>query len=405
MKGLKPAIKKASKHERERKVLLGLVEYYIKTGKPVGSNTLKEMGFADLSSATIRNYFAHLEEEGLLQQQHSSGGRIPTDKAYRFYASENLDDSLSDKPTSADPFGTLQSNETREITLFLQNAAERLSALSKTAVFLSAPYFEQDFITGIRLMALDATRCLCALITDFGEVRTEVLHIGQKLSAFTSKRLEDYFNWRLNGQNKPVNLTKEEDELAQKLYNELMVRYIVTYSQINNEEIYRTGFSTLLTYSEFHDPLSLSHSLSLFEHTQGMRLLLKECCKLNTLKFWIGDDLIAYSPHAISNCAVLATPYCVNTQAVGAIGLLGPTRLPYRTLFALLRECADTINLSLTRNLYKFKINMRQPKQEVFNLAQQEFTLIGQTCRLLLEDKSSLSKEKKTASTPAARRK
>ena len=77
------AIKRVGKQDRERKVLLGLVEYYIQTGKPVGSNALKEAGFGDLSSATIRNYFANLEEAGYLTQSHSSGGRIPTFLGYR----------------------------------------------------------------------------------------------------------------------------------------------------------------------------------------------------------------------------------------------------------------------------------------------------------------------------------
>ena len=91
MKTLKPVtVKRVGKQDRERKVLLGLVEYYIQTGKPVGSNALKESGFGDLSSATIRNYFAHLEETGYLIQSHSSGGRIPTDLAYRIYADENV---------------------------------------------------------------------------------------------------------------------------------------------------------------------------------------------------------------------------------------------------------------------------------------------------------------------------
>ena len=90
-KGLKSfPKKKTGKTVRERKVLFGLVEHYIKTGKPVGSHALKEAGFEELSSATIRNYFANLEEEGFLNQQHSSGGRIPTNRAYRLYAQEFL---------------------------------------------------------------------------------------------------------------------------------------------------------------------------------------------------------------------------------------------------------------------------------------------------------------------------
>lgn len=404
MKILKPITKKSGKHERERKVLLALIEYYIKMGKPVGSNTLKEVGFADLSSATIRNYFAHLEEEGYLLQQHTSGGRIPTDKAYRLYAEEyclNKEQPLTANPLQPD---RLHNAETREIAAFLQKNAEKLSQLTHTAVFLSAPRFEQDFIIGIKCVAIDADRCLCVLITDFGEIITEILHIEKKLSAFAVKRLEAYFNWRLNGCNKPDNLTHSEEELGNKLYNELLVRYIVNYSYFEQEEIHRTGFSTLLSYPEFHDASILANSLSLFENTQGMRLLLKECSKHQDIKFWIGDDLIPYSPKK-TNCTVIAIPYFVNRQPVGAIGVLGPTRIPYRTAFSTLRHFADNITQTLTNSLYKFKISLRQPKTEPLDLHKPNLKLIGQTCHLLLEDNRSTNKDKHHAHNPASRRK
>ena len=126
MKALKPvAIKRIGKQDRERRVLLGLVDHYIKTGKPVGSNSLKEAGFGDLSSATIRNYFANLEETGYLIQSHSSGGRIPTDLAYRAYAEENLH--ANPEEVHENLFEDLHRFDSREIALFLQEAAESLS--------------------------------------------------------------------------------------------------------------------------------------------------------------------------------------------------------------------------------------------------------------------------------------
>jgi heat-inducible transcriptional repressor len=89
---MKPlALKKPTKDERERLILFGLVDLYLQSGKPIGSNTLRENGFEALSSATIRNYFAKLEEEGLVKQQHSSGGRIPTATAYKIYAEAHFD--------------------------------------------------------------------------------------------------------------------------------------------------------------------------------------------------------------------------------------------------------------------------------------------------------------------------
>lgn len=405
MKLLKSLSKKTGKSERERKVLLSLIEHYIKTGKPVGSNTLKDVEFADLSSATIRNYFANLDAEGYLLQQHTSGGRIPTDKAYRLYAEEACQSALQ-ADLELDPNAErLRSGETREIAAFLQHAAEKLSEKLQIAVFLSAPRFEQDFIIGIKLISIDTERCLCVLITDFGDVKTEILHVGIKLSSFTIKHLECYFNWRLAGQNKPDNLTSSEEELGIQLYKELMMRYIVSYSRFEQEEMYRTGFSTLLNYPEFHDPSILAKTLGLFENTQGMRLLLKEASKLDTLKFWIGDDLLSYSSEAHLNCAVIATPYHVNHQPVGAIGLLGPNRLPYPQAFHMLRQFSANITHTLTNSLYKFKINLRQPKQETIDLKQKNLSLIGQTQRLLLPHNQLTQEGQPKSSNPTHRRK
>lgn len=388
MKALKSSEpRRSAKQERERKILLGLIAYYLKTGKPVGSNTLKEAGFADLSSATIRNYFAHLENEGYLTQHHASGGRIPTPKAYRLYAQEHIDVVLSDSPRDEAPFAALRNSESREIASYLQNGAEELSRMTNCAVFMSAPRFDHDFIVGLKLVPIDHTRCLCVMITDFGVILTEVLPTEKKLTSFTVKRMESYFHWRLTGNDKPENLDKEEEHQAQQIYNELMVRYIVGYANFTNEEIYSTGFSKLLAYPEFHNPLSLAASLALFENTNSMRLLLKECSTVNHLKYWIGDDLIPYT-HEIPNCTVLAIPYYINQQPIGAIGLLGSMRMPYSQLFNIMRTFSECISTALTRNIFKHKISFRQTQSDAPYLQKEEHRLIGQSHLMLLEDKS-----------------
>jgi heat-inducible transcriptional repressor len=383
LKTWKPvSIKRVGKQDRERKVLLGLVDYYIRTGKPVGSNTLKEAGFGDLSSATIRNYFAHLEEAGYLTQSHSSGGRIPTYSAYRAYAQTFLDE----EPIELEEdFQSLRQFDSREIALFLQGAAENLSQKSHCAVFLSAPRFDHDFVIDLKLVSLDAFRCLCVLITDFGVVQTEILHLPEKLSSFAIKRIESYFHWRLTGLGQPANLEREEEAIGQNFYNELMLRYIVGYSTFVDEDIYRTGFSHLLNYADFQDASLLASGLSLFENVHSMRLLLKECKALDRLKFWIGDDLATYVPNP--NCSVITIPYCINHKPVGAVGLLGPTRLPYRTLFSTLRLFSESVSETLTRNIYKFKISFRLPETGKLYLQKEEYRLIGQSRLILLEDK------------------
>lgn len=386
VKTLKPIpIKRFGKQDREKKVLLGLVDYYIRTGKPVGSNSLKEFGFEDLSSATIRNYFAHLEEEGYLSQPHTSGGRIPTNLAYRLYAQAYLDSEMIHGEN--DPFQSIREFESKEITKLLQEGAELLGQSTNCAVFLSAPRFDHDFVTDIKLISIDSTRCLCVLITDFGVIQTEMLQVPTKLSSFAVKRIEDYFNWRLTGLNKPTNLKEEEEEIGKKFYNELMVRYIVGYSNFINEELYRTGFSYLLNYPDFQDATLLASSLALFENAHAMRLLLRECLSLNKLKFWIGDDLHSYTS-TTPNCSVLAIPYYINRNPVGAVGILGPTRIDYRQLFSYLRLFSNCVSEALTRSVYKYKINFRQPQTDHLYLQKEEYHLLGQSRLMLLEDKS-----------------
>lgn len=202
--------------------------------------------------------------------------------------------------------------------------------------------------------------------------------------------MEAYFLWRLHRMdqtttnqdiNKPDNLTEEEEMLAQQFYSEIMMRYLVSYSTFSDDDIYNTGVSKLLLYPDFQDAAILTNCLSLFENTHSLRLLLKECCKKDTLRCWIGEDLQAFSQGPF-DCAVIAVPYYINKHCVGAIGLLGPIRVPYRQLFGLLRHFSESISQALTRSIYKFKITYRQPQTNKQNHGQQP---LGYSPLMLIE--------------------
>ncbi len=350
--------RKPPKDKREKWVLLGLVELYLDTGKPVGSNTLRENGFDSLSSATIRNYFAKLEEEGYLKQQHSSGGRIPTSSSYQLYAETHLKSPLLDEKEKKSLRSELQ-KETRELAGYLHSVAEVLSEATRCAVFLSAPRFDQDFVLDIKLVSVDSHRCLCVLITDFGQVHTELLFADKKMSSFTLKRIESFFRWRLTGMDKPT-LSPEEEELAAKFYTEVMLRHLVGNTHFTSEDIYKTGFSKLLAYADFNDATALADGLGLFENKEALRMLLQECAKAGDLSCWIGGNL-----HA---CSAVAIPYRINKGIAGSIAILGPNRIPYRKLFGILETASEAISQSLTKSLYKFKITFRQPSSTEYLL-------------------------------------
>ncbi len=351
--------KKMPKTDREQAVLLGVIELYLKTGKPIGSHTLQESGFDSLSSATIRNYFSKMEEDGYLKQQHTSGGRIPTEKAFRLYANHYRDEGVVEKFQEEAIEETLK-KETKEIATLLHRSADALSELTKCAVFVSSPRFDQDFIQDIRLIQLDPSKLLSVLITDFGLIRTETVYLEREVDLPFLRTTEEYFLWRMNKGEKPLFRHESEAKMAQRIYNEIMVRHVVGYANFPEEDILRTGLSKLLAYPEFNDAAALANSLALLEDENQMRALLRETCKQNQMVAWIGDELVPFVPKE-ADCTVISIPYRINQTIAGSIALLGPTRLPYRNLFGLIQLFSAQISQALTESVYKFKITFRQP--------------------------------------------
>jgi heat-inducible transcriptional repressor len=371
--------KRYSKQEKEDAILLSLIDLYIKEGKPIGSNSLKESGLGFVSSATIRNYFAKLEKLGYLTQQHTSGGRIPTYRAYRKY----VDNIVSKSSNHIEDFSFLPQDikqDTKQISNFLHLALENLAKKTNLPTFLSSPRFDQDFIQNIKLLKIDKTKLLCAVITDFGVVKTETLYTDQDLSEKDIKTVENFFLWRIGKSQKPT----IDDKLcayARHLYNEIIIRHVVSAGNTSIEEIYKTGLSNLLTYKEFEDPSSFAKSLSLFEDEKKIQDLLNTCCLNNKISYFIGDELLSHKINS-SDCCVIAIPYKINQITAGAIAVLGPMRLPYKKLLTLLNAYSEYISSVLTSCVYKFKISFSKKNKINTN------NYLDYEKSILLEDKS-----------------
>ncbi len=351
--------KKLPKTDREQAVLLGLIELYLKTGKPIGSQTLQENGFESLSSATIRNYLGKMEERGYLKQPHTSGGRLPTQKAFRLYADAYLREGVLERDQEEALETVFANQRGKEVATLLGHSADVLSELAKCAVFVSAPRFDQDFVQDVKLVRLGGEKVLVVLVTDFGLVRTETIYLEKEVDATFLRTTEEYFLWRLNKGEKPLFKNEGEAKLAQRLYNEVMVRHVVGYANFPEEDIFRTGLSKLLSYPEFNDALTLASSLSLLEDENQMRSLLQKCSKENEISLWIGDELVPFVPEK-AECTVIAIPYRINQTIAGSIAILGPMRIPYRNLFGLIQIFSENLSKALTESMYKFKISFRQ---------------------------------------------
>lgn len=356
-------MKQSKKEIRTLEVLFGLVELFLETGLPIGSQTLKEHGFDHVSSATLRNYFSELESKGLLHQGHASGGRIPTSAGLRLYAlaQEEAGTPLPGTERLIEELNHLL--DQKGIHAFLQHMADRFSILTGMATFLSSVRFDHDFIADIRLVLIETDRLLCIIVTDFGQILTETLTLHHKLSFVALHRMERYVQWRIRGGEVPPALSEEEEQVSKAWYDELMVRYLVRYANFSEEEIYRTGFSHLLHYPEFADPMTLSSGLALFENQTQMRLLLNDCLRRGQLSYWIGEELAPYMV-STQGCAILAIPYRIGGTLAGAIGILGPTRIPYKSLFSTLRLFSEQLTAALTKTLSTYKLSFRQPRTQ-----------------------------------------
>lgn len=347
----------ATKEKRMESVLLALIELYLQTGKPVASQTLKDESFPELSSATLRNYFATLEEDGFLAQHHASAGRVPTEKAFLLYARLHQEATALSKEDEL----FLESflfKETKEIGSFLTESIEALSELSGCPVFLSSPRFDHDGLSSIRLVNLDANRYLAILITDFTVIETEIVFSPKRWNAFALKRMEEFFQSKLDNRT-PPNLSEEELNFAGRLYNELVLRHVVTYTTFRDADIYRCGFSQLLQFPEFRDPLLLAETLSLFERGSPIHNLMSQTFKKGQLSFWIGQELRSFIP-CRAPAAVMAIPYTILDKHVGVIALLGPDRQNYPRNFALLKRASTLLGKSLSQSSDRYKISYRE---------------------------------------------
>jgi len=372
---------------REQQVLLGLVKEYINTGRPVSSATLQRSGFESLSPATIRNYFAELEGQGYLVQEHSSAGRIPTAAAFRLYA-ETICAELALPDALSAELDALCQAELRSVSVLIQEALSLLASKTGCCVVASSPRFDSDFVQRVRLVDIDNKRVLVVLITDFGLVHSELICMPQQIKGASIRRVERAMQARLWGQSYPEEISEEELQLARQLYDEAMMRHIARHSSFWEEDLFRAGLSQLLHFPELSSQRALSESMSLLENHPRLRHILREATAHDRVMIRLGEELASPSSEH-SALAFIAAHYCIGNNAVGALGVLAPMRINYQHVIAQLQETCMAISQALTRNLLRFKIVYRQPGNAQRYLPHDSQLAIGQIQHLLIAQQDS----------------
>lgn len=347
--------KRSPRSSREHAILISLVETYLKTRKPVGSQTLQNSEMHDLSSATLRNYFVTLEEAGYLKQQHASGGRIPLPKAYAEYARHCYELFLKEKPKKA---AKLLNPTDTDIISILEQTAETLSQTIKSAVAITSPRFDHDTVSEIHFVYIDVKRCLCVILTEFGLVRTSLLVPPFTLSHALLRKADRFSRFRLfNEEQEPTIYTDEELSNIRFLYQEATAQYFVRYSGLSEQDLWRTGFSRL-TQTQVESVEEISSMVCLLENTNAIRGFSKEAVRSGALHFLVGEDLLPYCPSTPS-CSLIAMPYHIGERPVGALVIICPMQVHYLQLFRSLRNTTSELSKLLTNVLIHHKMSYR----------------------------------------------
>lgn len=331
--------------ERSKSLLKTLVERYIADGQPVGSRTLSKASGLELSPATIRNVMADLEELGLIASPHTSAGRIPTPRGYRLFVDTMLTAQPSLVSVDAVP---LQPDQPQRV---IASAAQLLSSLSNFVGVVTAPKKPSVF-HHIEFLRLGERRVLVILVSPDGDVQNRVIFTPQDLSqaelAEASNRLNaGYAGLTLEGVRE--RLRSEVDALRGEIAGLMSaaVRVGTEAMAQQDEQVVVSGERNLLTVQDFsHDMGSLRRLFDLFEQKTQLMRLLDTSSRAEGVRIYIGGESQVVPYEELS---IVSAPYEVDSQVVGTLGVIGPTRMAYDRMIQIVDITSRMVGQALSQ--------------------------------------------------------
>ncbi|WP_103109094.1 heat-inducible transcriptional repressor HrcA [Brevibacillus reuszeri] len=338
--------------DRQQLILNAIVDNYIHSAEPVGSRTISKREDIGFSSATIRNEMSDLEELGYLEQPHTSAGRVPSTKGYRFYVDNLiqphlLDDGELGKLKQLFAERILHSEQVVEYT------AQILSQLTNyTAVVLGPEIFEHR-LKHIQIVPLNEQQAVAIVVTHTGRVENKLIDLPEGIGSGEIERLVNLLNSRLAD----VPLW----QLRQRLYQEIsgeMRRHAEQYEEMlrvldqsltqEEDRVYLRGATKIMNQPEFRDVDKVKDILELLE--QNDQLLHLFGMPADGLTVRIGQE---NQLDAIKQCSIITTSYSLGGKPVGMVGILGPTRMEYGRVITVLNYLAEGLSRMLTSQFEK----------------------------------------------------
>lgn len=334
---------------RKVTILKAIIKTYLETGEPVGSRTLSKSTDLNLSSATIRNEMADLEDLGYIFQPHTSAGRIPSDKGYRLY----VDMLMQEKEQELEELKSVVLEKTDRVEKVLKQAAKVLAANTNYATMVSAPVNRRNTLKFIQLSQVDADQVVAVIVMGGNVIKNKIIDVEEPLSNETLLKLNMLLNTTLNGMSiEEISLgliarLKEQAGSHSKVISDVLDAVADIIHIEEDMEIYTSGATNIFKYPELSDKQSAQEIIHAFEEKQQLAELVTETLSSEEnhgIQVYIGDEAPVKT---MRDCSVVTATYDLGEGMKGTIGIIGPKRMDYehvmKTLKTLQSEL-DTIN-------------------------------------------------------------
>ena len=337
--------------ERKVKILQAIVRNYLETGEPVGSRTISKYTDLNLSSATIRNEMADLEEMGYIIQPHTSAGRIPSDKGYRLY----VDKMLEEKEKEVEEMKELLLQKEDKMDNLLKQVAKVLAVNTNYATMISAPQYNRNKLKFIQLSRVDDEHILAVIVTEGNVIKNHMIPTEEFLDDETMLKLNILLNTHLNGLSiEEINLAmiasiKKMAGIHSDIVGDVIDAVAEAIHSDEDLEIYTSGANNILKYPELADKEHAVELLHTFEEKQPLNeLALTSLAGENTgIQVYIGDEAPV---EGLKDCSVVTATYELEEGMKGTIGIVGPKRMDYDKVVGTLKNMMNQLD-----SLYKKK--------------------------------------------------
>lgn len=325
--------------DRKLKILQTIIKTYLETGEPVGSRTISKYTDLNLSSATIRNEMADLEDLGYIIQPHTSAGRIPSDKGYRLY----VDMLMEDKEHEITEMQEKMLQKADKMEQILQQAARVLANSTNYATMVSAPTYNRNKLKFIQLSQVDANQIIAVIVMEGNIIKNKIVTVAEPLDNETMLKLNMLLNTNLNGiAVEDINLgmiarLKEQAGIHSGVISDVLDAVANTIQLDNDLEIYTSGATNIFKYPELSDKQSAQEIISAFEEKQQLAELVTQTLASDEnkgIQVYIGSETPVQT---MKDCSVVTATYELGQGMQGTVGIIGPKRMDYENVMKTLK--------------------------------------------------------------------